>query len=158
MSQPVNFGKLSQHESAEKSPGFLLWSVSTLWRRKIEEVLKPLGLTHPQFVILATTGWLTRTGQSVTQTEVGRYAALDPNTTSQILRSLEAKGWIQRTHRCDERSKSPCLTEIGTTLLNKALPAVEQADAHFFAPLQNSQDGMLSNLKLLAHLNTGEKT
>ncbi|MGE5196701.1 MAG: MarR family winged helix-turn-helix transcriptional regulator [Anaerolineae bacterium] len=150
MIQPVNFNEISVHASAEESPGFLLWRVSTLWRRSIESVLKPLGLTHPQFVVLATTGWLTRTGQRASQAEIGRYAALDPNTTSQILRTLQAKGLIKRSHISDERSKYPILTAAGTKSLAKALPAVESADAAFFASIDLKKSKMLKTLQLLA--------
>lgn len=150
MTETVNFSKISLHPSAEESPGFLLWRVSTLWRKAIEIVLKPLGLTHPQFVILATTGWLTRTGIKANQAEIGRYAALDPNTTSQILRGLQAKGFIERSRRIDERSKTPTLTKAGVECLCNALPAVEKADAAFFASIDLQGSGMLKSLKVLA--------
>lgn len=146
----VDFNTLSAHSSAEESPGFLLWRVSTLWRRAIEEVLKPLDLTHPQFVILATTGYLTRSGARVSQAEIGRYAALDPNTTSQILRSLEGKGLIERSHRPDERTKCPLLTTQGVKSLKKALPAVEQADALFFSQVRLKETTLLTALKELS--------
>lgn len=38
MTQTVNFNEISVHPSAEESPGFLLWRVSTLWRKAIETV------------------------------------------------------------------------------------------------------------------------
>lgn len=133
----------------EESPGFLLWRVSTSWRRSIEAILKPLGLTHPQFVVLACTGWLTRSGEKTTQAAIGRQAGLDPNTTSQILKSLQTKGLIDRP-RSDERSKSPSLTSTGKQTLSKALPAVEKADAQFFSPLKNSK--LLKDLQILADI------
>ncbi len=150
LSQLVNFKEISVHPSAEESPGFLLWQISTRWRRAIEATLKPLGLTHPQFVVLATTGWLTRTGEKASQAEIGRQAAIDPNTTSQILRGLQAKRLIKRPHTTDERSKHPTLTALGAKRLAKALPAVERADAAFFAsaPLKGSE--ILKTLQLLA--------
>jgi DNA-binding MarR family transcriptional regulator len=150
MKQIVNFNEISIHPSAEESPGFLLWRVSTLWRRTIEAVLRPLGLTHPQFVILATTGWLTRTGEKASQAEIGRKAALDPNTTSQILRSLQAKGLIERSHTKKERSKHPILTATGAESLAKAMPAVERADAAFFASVNLKKSKMLQTLQILA--------
>lgn len=150
MTQTVNFNEISVHLSAEKSPGFLLWRVSTLWRKAIETVLKPLGLTHPQFVILATTGWLTRMGKRASQAEIGRQAALDPNTTSQILRGLQAKGLIERSHNIDERSKYPILTATGAESLAKAMPAVESADAAFFASVDLKGSGILKTLQILA--------
>lgn len=153
MHTAVHFDKISVHSSAEESPGFLLWQVSTLWRRAIEEVLKPLDLTHPQFVVLATTGWLTREGKRVSQAEIGREAALDPNTTSQILRSLEGKGWIERSRVVDERSKHPILTSIGAEKLSQALPAVEGADAAFFASIDVKESKMLTTLQNLSKNN-----
>ena len=150
MKQTVNFNEISVHPSAEESPGFLLWRVSTLWRRAIEIVLKPFGLTHPQFVILATTGWLTRTGEKASQAEIGRYAALDPNTTSQILRGLQAKGLIERSHTANERSKHPILTPVGAKSLTKAIRAVERADAAFFSSVDLEGSEMLNILQILA--------
>ena len=83
----MNFNELSIHETPDRSPGFLLWHISTAWRNSIERLLKPMGLTHPQFVVLATLGWLTRNGDRVTQAAIGKMAGLDPNTISQILRN-----------------------------------------------------------------------
>lgn len=150
MTKTVNFNEASVHPSAEESPGFLLWRVSTLWRKAIEAVLKPLGLTHPQFVVLATTGWLTRMGKKASQVEIGRQAALDPNTTSQILRGLQAKGLIEQSHPIDERSKYPILTAAGVESLSKAMPAVENADAAFFASIDLQGSKILPALQILA--------
>lgn len=151
MKQTVNFNEISIHPSAEESPGFLLWRVSTLWRRAIEAVLKPLGLTHPQFVVLATTAWLTRMGEKVNQVEIGKQAALDPNTTSQILRGLQAKGLVERSHITNERSKHPMLTSVGAEILAKAMHAVESADADFFASVDIKESKILKTLQILAH-------
>ena len=135
MNELFDFKKQSEYAAPEESPGYLLWRVSTHWRSTLENVLRPLGLTHPQFVILAVLAWQTRTGARVSQAMIARTAGLDPNTTSQILRGLERKKLIERTHLSDERSKNPMLTPSGNTLLAQALPAVEAADKAFFAPL-----------------------
>ncbi len=128
----------SQYNGPEESPGYLLWKVSSLWRRKIEAKLKPLGLTHPQFVLLASIGWLTaHTKDPVKQVEIARFAGLDPNTTSQVLRSLKTKQLINiLTH--DGRSKSPTLTDAGKKLLHIAMPIVENEDELFFAKISDS--------------------
>lgn len=36
------------------SPGFLLWHVTLRWQRAITAALRPLDLTHVQFVLLAS--------------------------------------------------------------------------------------------------------
>lgn len=135
----INFKHISLYKTPEESPGYLLWRVSTQWRSAIEKALKPLDLTHPQFVVLATLAWLTKDGKKVSQIDVGRMAALDPSTTSQIVRGLEAKKFIKRKHSVDERSKNPVITELGSAALAKAMPAVEQADVQFFKKINESQ-------------------
>lgn len=133
MSEQINFKKISVHEGPKQSPGFLLWHISTSWRTAIEAVLKTFGLTHPQFVVLATTGWLTRDGDLATQAAIGKMAGLDPNTASQILKGLEKNKLIERIQSTDARAKHPKLTSKGKTILTHALPAVEKQDAEFFS-------------------------
>lgn len=134
-----DFKKISVHEGPKQSPGFLLWHISTSWRSAVEAVLKTFGLTHPQFVVLATTGWLTRNGDLITQVATGKMAGLDPNTNSQIIKGLEKKNLIQRTPSSDARAKNVSLTAKGSAALNQALPAVEQADGQFFKVLTKSE-------------------
>lgn len=137
--KPIDLETITKFKTPEESPGYLLWRVSMQWRNAIEEVLKPIDLTHPQFVVLAATGWLTRKNEKVAQITIGKTAGLDPNTTSQILRTLEAKKLITRAHSLNERSKNPILTTLGSDRLAQALPAVEQADTLYFNIL-NSQE------------------
>jgi len=146
----VNFKKISVHDTPELSPGFLLWHVSTAWRSRIEATLKTVGLTHPQFVVLATLGWLTRKGSRVTQIAIGKMAGLDPNTTSQIIRGLEQKRLVEREPSSDSRAKNPFLTTDGVKVLTKALPLVETTDARFFQSL--SQRELNFALKLFEKL------
>lgn len=126
---------VTQFEGPEESPGFLLWQVSTEWRREIEAVLAPLGLTHPQFVLLASLGWLTRNGSEVSQVELARYCRTDITVTSQVVRSLEGRGLIGRRPGSDGRAKYPHATEAGENLIRRALPLVEEADGRFFEEL-----------------------
>jgi DNA-binding MarR family transcriptional regulator len=139
MSKNINFKEISVHQGPERSPGFLLWHISTSWRGSIEIVLKGLGLTHPQFVVLATLGWLTRNGDLVTQAAIGKMACLDPNTTSQIIKGLEQKELVKREQSSDGRAKNPLLTSKGHKILTKALPAVEAKDAQFFDSLSTKE-------------------
>jgi DNA-binding MarR family transcriptional regulator len=139
MSKPPNFKEISIYEGPKQSPGFLLWHISTSWRSSIETVLKTFGLTHPQFVILATTGWLTKNGDLTTQAAIGKMAGLDPNTTSQIIKGLEQKELIKRGKSSDGRAKNVSLTSHGTKTLGNAMPAVEEADAKFFSILTQQE-------------------
>lgn len=135
MTKHVDFKHISAYSGPEESLGYLLWRISTEWRSSIEATLRPLNLTHPQFVVLAATAWLTRNGQMVSQIQIGKMAGLDPNTISQILRGLETKEFIVRKRSIDERGKNPVLTNSGSQVLAIAMPAVEKADAEFFSIL-----------------------
>jgi MarR family transcriptional regulator, organic hydroperoxide resistance regulator len=135
----TNIQTLTMFKNPEESPGYLLWHVSLAWRSSIEDTLKNFDLTHPQFVVLTTIAWLTKNGEYISQIDVSKASGLDPNTTSQILRGLEAKNFIKRIRSLNERSKNPNLTELGSKTLNKALPAVEKADLNFFEPLSSKE-------------------
>lgn len=146
MSASPNFKKISVHAGPKQSPGFLLWHVSTAWRCAIESTLKSFGLTHPQFVVLAATGWLTRNGEFATQAAIGQMAGLDPNTASQVMRGLEKKGLVNREISTDARAKHPKLTLQGNKLLAKALPAVERQDSKFFSSCSPKEMAGLTSL------------
>lgn len=141
----IKFKEISIYDVPERSPGFLLWHISTSWRSCIEAILKPFDLTHPQFVVLATLGWLTKDEARVTQAAIGKLAGLDPNTTSQIIKGLERKDLIKREQSIDGRAKNPLLTTKGKQTLSLALPAVEKTDIQYFEGLnQNELATMIS--------------
>lgn len=136
----VAWETISQFEGPEHSPGFLLWQVSMDWRRQIESALSPLSLTHPQFVLLASLGWLTQGNRQVSQIELARHCKTDINMTSQVLRTLERKGYIERRHKQGNvRSKYPIVTEIGIRLIEQAIPLVEAIDRKFFSQLPDQK-------------------
>lgn len=139
MKKRVDFKNISTFEGPEQSYGFLLWRISTTWRTTIEHTLKPHELTHPQFVVIAAAAWLTKEGNDATQIMISSMTRLDPNTISQILRGLENRKLIRRTVSADPRAKNVTLTDQGSRVLSHALPAVEQADADYFAPLNHDE-------------------
>ena len=118
-----------------ESPGFLLWKISNAWQRRQRMALQPYGLTHSQFVVLATATWF-GASETLTQSRISRLSGIDPMTTSQVLRALEAAALIQRVdHPKDPRAKSIMVTRAGRDLARKAIVVVEEADAAFFEPL-----------------------
>jgi DNA-binding MarR family transcriptional regulator len=116
------------------SPGFLLWRVSLRWQRLMTATLRPLGLTHVQFVLLASLWWLTeKAGEQPTQRRLAEFAATDPMMTSQVLRTLEAKGLVDRSaHPADSRARRLAVTRAGANLARESIDAVETADRAFF--------------------------
>jgi DNA-binding MarR family transcriptional regulator len=126
----------SEFGDAEDSPGLLLWQVTNRWQAAVRAALSPLELTHVQFVLLASLTYLSGNGPLVTQRALADWAFTDPMMTSQVLRTLEAKGLvIRRYHPVDGRAKVLAVTDAGAALANRAVAVVERADVEFFAPL-----------------------
>lgn len=141
----------SEFDAPEHSPGFLLWQVSMAWQRRIRAALKPLDLTHVQFVLLAATGWLTRRGAAITQVQIADHAQVDAMMTSQVLRTLEAKELVSRApHPTDTRAKCVELTPAGRRLLVLALDTVEREDGAFFAACDDVRPELMVALRRLA--------
>lgn len=122
-------------ERPHESPGLLLWRATLRWQRRITAELKPLGLTHVQFVLLASTWWLTTVaGETPSQRRIAEHAATDPMMTSQVLRTLAAKELIRRDpDPADSRALCVGVTGAGAKLAARAVAIVEAADREFFA-------------------------
>ena len=142
--------KSGQFEANAAGLGLLLWQVASNWRRQLEHALKPLDLTHTQFIVLSSIHQLTYDGTDITQGELARHAELDNTMTSQIIRLLEQKGFIERRMRPgDERSKFPHLTQDGQELVDQATPVVEEVDGIFFESLKSDTKKCMDLLQKL---------
>jgi DNA-binding MarR family transcriptional regulator len=124
--------------SADRAPlslGFLLWHATLRWQRLLAETLRPLDLTHVQFVLLAVLWWLVHErGERPTQRALAEQAGTDPMMTSQVVRALEGKGLVaRRRHPEDSRAIELDLTAAGSRLAVRAIEVVERADREFFA-------------------------
>lgn len=134
-------------EKPEESSGFLLWQVTNLWQRQIKKALEPYGLTHSQFVLLASIHWLSLHQQEVTQIVLSNHTKIDPMTTSTVLRTLQQKGFIQRQeHQTDTRAKTVGLTEEGKEIIKKAVITIEKFDTDFFSILGTKTTELNQNL------------
>jgi DNA-binding MarR family transcriptional regulator len=139
----------SGFESAEESPGLLLWQVTNRWQAAQRAALKPFDITHVQFVLLAALTYLQASGP-VTQKALADMAATDPMMTSQVLRTLESRGLVHRpAHPTDRRARAVAVTEAGRDLANRAVAAVEACDATFFAGLGDNLAAFTAALRTL---------
>jgi len=123
-------------QQPEQSPGFLLWHVTLRWQRDVTAALKPLGLTHVQFVLLATAWWLNTHDQQPSQVSLATEAGTDVKMASQVIRTLAQKGLITReTRATDTRARRLVVTATGAALAPQAIDAVEAVDRALLAAL-----------------------
>jgi DNA-binding MarR family transcriptional regulator len=114
--------------------------------------LQPFGLTHVQFVLIASLTWLGADGP-VTQKQLADHARTDPMMTSQVVRTLVGRGLLERTpHPGDGRAWSLSVTPDGRVLVNRAIVAVESCDESFFGGLGS---GRATFTRALAALERG---
>lgn len=115
-------------------PGYLLWHVSLLWQRTLENVVADLELTHSQFMVLsAIQSMLTHQQAPVTQTLLSQSWRIDTMVVSQVSRRLAEKGLIERVpHPQDSRARVLRLTPAGEEVVVDARRAVMAAAKQFF--------------------------
>lgn len=132
--------KIFNFTDPEESSGYLLWQLTMLWQRKMKKELEKIDLTHTQFVLLAALAWLSETGKVVTQVDISNHAKTDRMMTSKVLRTLQEKGFINRTeHLTDTRAKSVIITELGNRAIRKATKIVDSVDLSFFSSVDTKE-------------------
>jgi DNA-binding MarR family transcriptional regulator len=88
-------------------------------------------------VLLACTWWLNEQGELPTQVGVAALAGTDVKMTSQVIRSLERKGLVERqVDAADARARRLRVTRRGARLAPRAISVVEEVDADFFSELR----------------------
>jgi len=86
-------------------------------------VLEPLGLTHPQYLVLLAL-W---ESSPRSLGELADELAMEPATLSPLVKRLEAQGRVSRGRRADdERVLEIALTAEGRALRERALAVPEQ--------------------------------
>ncbi|EKE68246.1 MarR family winged helix-turn-helix transcriptional regulator [Oceanibaculum indicum] len=142
----------------EESPGFLLWQLANAWQRQMRIVLAPLGLTYVQAMLLTALLRLEQreaiTGMPITQGDLARFCQADATMTSQVLRTLEAKGLLERSRGADARARLPRLTLAGRSLAERALPLAETVDREFFDLPKQGRKTVPNDSALMVDLRT----
>ena len=109
-------------------------------------VLEPLGLTHPQYLVMLAL-W-ERSPRTVR--DIGQALYLDPATLSPLLKRLESAGLVTRTRSAaDERALDVALTAAGAALRAEAEKVPAQIVARLGMPvaeLEAIRDGLTSLL------------
>lgn len=115
------------------TPGHLVWRLSMKWRVAVDRTLAPRGLTHAQYVVLAS---LYGMDQVPSQRELADHTGLEPLYVSKLARTLDADGLIQRTRDAvDTRTMRLELTDQGRETIQPAIAEVAALLDKLLAPL-----------------------
>jgi DNA-binding MarR family transcriptional regulator len=115
------------------SPGlwFYNWRIWLEARRRLDEVLAPVGLRWREFWLLALAGH-----GNFSQQEIAELFGFDPSSLVAVLDGLERRGWLRRQRNPqDRRVQWVQRTAAGDRLFTRALPRAKQAEAEQLAVL-----------------------
>ena len=97
---------------------FALHSAAHAVHAAYAPLLEPLGLTYPQYLVLAS---LAGAGDPQTVGQLGAELRLDSNTLTPLLKRMERAGWLVRSRDDqDERVVRLALTDAGQALADRA--------------------------------------
>ena len=121
--------------------GYTLMHAAQTWRTEATAVLKPHGLTVPQFlVVMALYRQARHDWAPLTQTAVAVRLGMDANTTSQVVRGLERRDILKRTrHPGDARARALVLTESGAILARDSAADARRLNDTYFSVISADQ-------------------
>ena len=125
---------------------FALYSTSLSMTKVYKNLLQPLGLTYPQYLVMQVL-WQ-REGRTVG--EISQQLLIDPGSLTPLLKRLEAEGRIQRQRNPrDERVVHIFLTDRGLELEQAAKTLPEQVSQllELTATQQRMLGAQLKNLR-----------
>jgi DNA-binding MarR family transcriptional regulator len=109
----------------EPTLGFMLWRVVMKWRAAVDRAVRPYGLTHAQYSLLASLYGLAGAGVLPSQRALADYTGIEPVYASRLLRALEQEGLVRRTESAaDPRAVQLQITERGIAVIRQAIPVV----------------------------------
>lgn len=118
------------------TPGHLVWRLSTKWRVAVDRALAPIGLTHAQYVFLASLSGLERAGARPSQRELADHTGLEALYVSKLARALDAEGLVERSRDpADTRTVRLRLTPRGREVTEPAIATVAELLDRLLAPL-----------------------
>ncbi|GGY49073.1 MarR family winged helix-turn-helix transcriptional regulator [Streptomyces omiyaensis] len=121
--------------------GFLVWRLANKWRVAVDRALAPLGLTHAQYVLVASLHGMGRTGERPSQRQLADHTGLEALYVSKLARSLESAGLVERARDPrDPRAVRLALTEEGRAAARRAVGVVQDLLEQLLEPL-GGRDG-----------------
>lgn len=132
---------------------FRLYSLSKLMNRHYSPVLKKLGLTYSQYLVMLVLWEKNSTSAAISVKQLGEKLDLDSGTLSPLLKRLENQALLSRVRKSeDERSVEIKLTAKGWQLKQQAqdIPAqifsVTGMSIDELHALNNQLDKLLSTM------------
>jgi DNA-binding MarR family transcriptional regulator len=114
---------------------FLIQRTARVIARRVDYLLRPCGLTHGQFILLAHISQ----SEVSTMTSLASLLAMDRTTLTAALKKLEMKGFVTiETSMPDRRTKQIAVTCQGRNLLKRAARVWMRSNMELISLLQST--------------------
>ncbi|WP_027015936.1 MarR family winged helix-turn-helix transcriptional regulator [Comamonas composti] len=122
---------MPQHDKKQSSSAqdlqrhfmFTLGQVNKQWRRTLDQLLAPMGLSQALWMPLMH---LARSPQAMRQKDLAHSLGLDSSSVVRLVDGLATQGWIERVHDSDRRVKKLQLTPAGRAQAETVQQLVQQ--------------------------------
>ena len=116
--------------------GYRLKEVQSLLRSRMEETLRPLGITVAQYVCLE----ILKSTPGASNAELARQAFVTRQTMNTLLRGLQERGLIERaTHATKGRALPTMLTPQGEQMLALATGRIRDVEQQMVGGLSDAK-------------------
>lgn len=120
----------------DESIGYALKQTATVLRSSMDRVLRPLGLTVPQYACLELLGQRPESSNA----DLARGMFVSRQSMNGVLQGLEERGLVTRPPEPERGRALPArLTELGSAQLSTASRAVRVVEQQMLAPLDIEQ-------------------
>lgn len=117
--------------STQEQLGMAIGEVSRNWRAKLDERLRPLGLSQSRWMVLLH---LSRRGDGVMQKDLAAWLGIEGPTLVRILDRMNADGWIERRESpTDRRAKTVHLTQQARAVIEQINKVAAQLRSELLA-------------------------
>jgi MarR family transcriptional regulator, organic hydroperoxide resistance regulator len=123
--------------SDRATTGALVWRLAMRWRVALDRAVAPLGLTQPQYTVLATLRGLTASaGERPSQRQLAEAAGLETIYVSKLVTALERAGLVERRRDpADARAVRLSLSDHGIEVVDRAVGVVRELQDRLTQPL-----------------------
>jgi len=134
---------MSPGDTTEKF-GQLLHGTARAWRQKLDERLKPMGLSQAKWRTLMH---LSLAGDALTQAEIAARLGVEEPTVVTLLHRLERENWITRTNSAlDRRCKMVLLGRRAQRVIAEINSSANTLRKELLANIPNSDLRMCMNV------------
>ena len=119
--------------TTQEQLGLAIGEVSRSWRAKLDERLRPLGLSQSRWMVLLH---LSKRGDGVVQKALAKWLGIEAPTLVRILDRMTADGWLERRESpTDRRAKTVHLTPQSLAVIQQINKVAAQLRSELLADI-----------------------